>query len=231
MQTQLLDSLISISEFSTDVVPKPNNWAVLIICFLLLLLTLLIVPFRKKLNLIFKSLFSQRHYSLLLREGKILEERVFAFTLIFDLMTFSLGLDVIAEKFMPQVVKHLSYIGLFGIFFASLLLIYFFKFFVNYIYTALFEHKKERYLMNLDKFSFLTVAAVILFPFLVVVQFTGRFAILYAYIPVFFALLACLLYNLMKINPKAINLFQFFIYFCTLEILPYVILVKFIAII
>lgn len=229
MHLQLSTILLTVSAFSAEPVPKPNNWAVGIICVLLLLATLLVVPFRRKLNLLLKSLFSQRHASLLMREGKILEERVFLFTVIFDLMTFAMGLMVICDHLLPDLVRKLTYIGLFFIFFFSLLALYFFKFFGNYVYTSLFDHTKERYQLNLSKFTFLTVAASVLYPFIIVVQFTGFFPILYGYIPVFFTFLAFFLMNLVKINPKSINLFHFFIYFCTLEILPYVILVKVVA--
>lgn len=231
MRTLLSIFLLTASNFSVEMVPRPNNWGVIIVCFLLLLFTLLVVPFRRKMTLMCKSLFSQRHYSMLLREGKIMEERIFPFTVLFDLLTFSFAVLIICEKVQPHVVQKFSYMGSLSLIFIVLLGLYFLKFFITRIYTSLFDHDKERYVMNLFKFIFVSVAAFILFPFLIVVQFTGIFAFLYAYIPVFFVILFFFLYDLMKINPKTINLLHFFIYFCTLEILPYVILVKLVSMI
>lgn len=231
MRTLLSATVLTVSDFSAEQVPHQNNWGIIIVCFLLLLFTLLIVPFRRKLMLMFKSLFSQRHYSMLLREGRVLEERIFPFTILFDLLTFSFGLLIIGERLYPQIVQKFSYMGTLGVLFLVLLLAYFLKFIFNHIYTALYDYDKERYYMNLYKFIFVTVAAMTLFPFLIVVQFTGVFSYLYAYISVFFIFLAFFLYDLMKINPRTINLLHFFIYFCTLEILPYVIMVKLITII
>lgn len=165
----------------------------------------------------------------MVRESKILEERVFVFTLLFDLMVFALGILLLARKYYVPIVAILSEIGVFGILFVVLLFLYFLKFFGNYIYSILFDHPKERYYINLYKFVFLTLAATTLYPILIVIYFTGCFPLLYVYIPIFVAYVIVLLYKLLKINPRHINLFQFFLYFCTLEILPYVLLVKFVS--
>lgn len=165
----------------------------------------------------------------MVRESKILEERVFVFTLLFDMMVFASGILVVAQKYYNPIVAKFSVIGVFGILFALLLILYITKFFVNYVYSILFDHSKERYNINLYKFVFLTLAATTLFPILIIVFFTGYFPLLYTYVPVFVVYVMVLLYKLLKINPKRINLFQFFLYFCTLEILPYVWLVKLVS--
>lgn len=221
--------LLPAGALSAEPVLRPDPWPTIIICASLFLLTLIVVPFRRKLSLILRSLFSQRHFSLMVRESKILEERVFVFTLLFDLMVFALGILLLARKYYVPIVAKLSEIGVFGILFVVLLFLYFLKFFGNYIYSILFDHPKERYYINLYKFVFLTLAATTLYPILIVIYFTGCFPLLYVYIPIFVAYVIVLLYKLLKINPRHINLFQFFLYFCTLEILPYVLLVKFVS--
>ncbi len=231
MQDIFAHNALSVSEFCTDKVLSPSPWATILICTALLLFTLIIIPFRRKLSLLSRSLFSQRHFSLMIRESKILEERVFIFTLLFDILVASTGVLIILQHFHSPLVEKLTPMGLFGLLFAGLLLLYWFKFFCNFIYSKLFEHPKDLYFINLYKFAFLTDAATVLFCFLIVVEFTGMFAILYGYIPVFVTFFAVYVYKLLKINPRNINLFNFFIYFCTLEILPYVLLVKLNAII
>ncbi len=212
--------------FENTLIGRPNNWSVIILCALLLLLTLLLTSFRNKLYLTLRALYSQRFYTQLLREGRIMHERVAIFTLLFDLMTLSFGVLLCVERFAPKLVEAFSYIGLYGLIFTALLALFFLKMLVNNIYTSLFDHPKEYNAMYLYKFIFLTNVSLVLFPFLILAQFTGQFAVLYAYIPVFLMDLGLYLYKLMKINPQKINLFQFFVYFCTLEILPCIILGK-----
>ena len=215
--------------FETSLIGRPNNWSVIILCALLFLLTLLVVSFRNKLYLTLRALYSQRFYAQLLREGRIIHERVAIFTLLFDLMTLSFGALLCLERFAPRLVDAFTYIGLYGMTFAVLLVLFFFQMLVNNIYTALFDHPKEYNAMYLYKYIFLTNVSFVLFPFLILAQFSGQFAVLYAYIPFFLVDFGLYLYKLMKINPQKINLFQFFVYFCTLEILPYIVLGKMVS--
>lgn len=212
--------------FNVDKVPPLDPWPTILLCAALFLFTLIVIHFRRKIFLLFRSLYSARHFSLMLREGKILQERFFLFTLLFDVMVFALGLMVVARHYHNVFAMKCSVPLLFAILFGALMVLYWLKFLGNFIYVTLFEHPKELYPMNLYKFIFVTDAAVLMFPFLVVVVFTGVFAFFYVYISVFLILFVIFLYKLMKINPGKINLFNFFIYFCTLEILPYLLLAK-----
>lgn len=216
----------SVTDFSFAPALQSNDWSVAIVCAILLLLSLLIVPYRRKLSLSSRSLFSQRYFSLLFRECKILEEPVYYLALFGDFLIFGFGLLVLLEHYMPAYVNKITYMGAFGLMFGTVLLVFLIQTLVHFIYGKLFEHTKEIVALMSYRYMFLTDAAVILLPFLIVVQFTGNFPILYAYIPIFIVLFVFLVYKTMKINPGKINLFQFFIYFCTLEILPYVLLVK-----
>lgn len=220
---------LAFSGFNPELVSKGDPWATILICAALFLLTLVVVPFRRKCSLILRALFSQRHFSLLTRESKILQERVFVFMLLFDVMVFALGALMLLRQFRNPLVDKLSTMGTFGVLFAIMLGVYWLKFLFNFIYTSLFDHPKDLYPINLYKFIFITDAAIVLFPVLAIVQFTGVFPLLYAYIPVFCVLFVLFSYKLLKINPRQVNLFNFFLYFCTLEIVPYVWLVKLVS--
>lgn len=203
----------------------------LVLCALLFLLTIVMVLFRRRYTLHIRSLYSQRFYSLLLRESKVLEEMMFPVTLLFDLLTISLEIVMILMHLKPMLVDRLTFWGAYGAVFGSMLVLYFFSFAANVIYTGLFDHQKERYSLNLYKFVFTSNVALMLLPILVACYALHEFAVMYAVIPLFLVLLALYVYKLFKINPKKINLFQFFLYFCTLEILPYLLWVKFVSII
>ena len=60
---------LTVTQFYWDPVAQPNNWLTLIFCALLLLFTMILITFRRKLLLIFRALFSQRHLSIIQREG------------------------------------------------------------------------------------------------------------------------------------------------------------------
>jgi len=217
--------------FTFDRVPAPNNWAIAIFCALLLVLTIDIVSYRRKISLLSKSLFSQRHFSLLLREGKVVGELFSFVLLIADVAIFAFALLLIVDRFHPEIVRRLTYVGVWGVLIVALQVLYWTKKICNSIYAALFDRERMVYAQQLYKFAFLTNAALILFPISSIAVFANNFAWLYAFIPVF-VVLACLwVFKILKINLGRINLFHFFIYFCTLEILPYLVVVKLIAVV
>jgi len=222
---------LAYTSFNFDKVLTVGPWPTILLCAALFLLTLLVVPFRRKFDILFRSLYSQRHFSLMMREGRVLQERFFTFTLIFDIVVFALGILTLMQHYNNIMAQKLHVMLLFLILFAGLMLLFWLKFLVNNIYVNLFDHPKELYPMSLYKFIFMTDAAILLFPFLVLVQFTHYFFWIYCYIPLFAVLLVLFVYKLMKINPRQIHLFNFFVYFCTLEILPYLLLAKLTAMI
>lgn len=222
---------LAYTSFNFDKVVTVGPWPTILLCAALFLLTLLVVPFRRKFDLLFRSLYSQRHFSLMMREGRVLQERFFIFTLIFDTLVFALGVLIIMQHYNNILAQKMHVMLLFLLLFAVMMAMFWVKYLVNIIYTNLFEHPKELYPMSLYKFIFVTDAAILLFPFLILMQFTHQFFWIYCYIPLFLMLFVLYVYKLMKINPRQINLFNFFVYFCTLEILPYLLLAKLTAMI
>ena len=204
---------LAVTEYHPDAAIQPDNEVTVVLCAVLFLLTIVMILFRRRYTLHIRSLYSQRFYSLLLRESKVLEEMMFPVTLLFDLLTISLGILMILMHFKSDLVARLTFWGSYGAVVGSMLVLYFISFAANVIYTGL---------SNL---------ALLTFPILVVCHSLREFSVLYAVIPLFLVLLALYMYRIFKINPQKINLFQFFIYFCTLEILPCIVWVKFVSII
>ena len=192
-------------QFQWDAVAQPNNGLTLVFCALLLLFTLILVTFRRKLMLIFRALFSQRHLSIIQREGKLLEDRISSFVLLFDIMTIATGLVMFCTVYIPQAMSKLPFIAYIGIFFALLFLAYILKLLCNELYANLFGRVKEHTSIN---------------------QYTGIRAFYYLIVGLLAALFAVWLYRLSKINSNNIHRFHFFLYFCTLEILPWLIFLK-----
>jgi hypothetical protein len=217
---------LSVAQFQWDGVVRPNNWITLIFCVLLLLLTLIFLTFRRKLFLICRALFSQRHFSLVQREGKVLEDRASFRLLLFNILTISTGIVMFSYTYIPNAMSKLPFIANVGVCFGVLLAAYVLKLLCNELYASLYGRTKERIAMNQYKFCMITDLAVILFPMLVIIQFTGLRALYYVIVVVFAILFVIWFYRLMKINFTIGRRFHFFLYFCTLEILPWLIGLK-----
>ena len=217
---------LSVTQFQWDAVVRPNSWITLIFCLLLFVFTMTFLTFRRKLTLIFRALFSQRHFSLLQREGKIIEDRRSIFVLAFDLITITTGLTMFCGTFIPQAVSKWPFIAYVGLFLAILVASYVFKLFCNEVYAFLFDRDKERMSVNQYKFIFMTDISVFLFPMLILTHYSGFHAVYYMIAVVFVTLFAVWIYRMLKINSMNGHRFHFFLYFCTLEILPWALFLK-----
>lgn len=219
------------TQFQMDPVLQPNNWITLIFCVLLLLFTLIIITFRRKLFLMFRALFSQRHFSLIQRESKVLEDRVSLIVLLFNLLNITTGLVMFATTYIPGPMSKLPFIAYIGIFFLILLGLYLIKLLAVSLYSSLYGREKERTPINQSRFIFMTDMAVISFPFLIIIQYTGLNFLYYILVPLLTILLGAWFYRIMKINSVHGHGFQFFLYFCTLEFLPWLVGLKVLLII
>ena len=217
---------LSVTQFQWDTVARPNSWVTLIFCLLLFIFTMTFLTFRRKLTLIFRALFSQRHFSLLQREGKIIEDRSSIFVLAFDLITITIGLAMFCQTFISETISKWPFIAYVGLFLALLLVAYVFKLLCGEVYSRLFDRDKERITINQYKFIFLTDISVFLFPMLVLAQYSGLRPVYYLIAVVLVILFVIWTYRLLKINSMKGHRFQFFLYFCTLEILPWAVFLK-----
>ena len=204
-----------------------TNWITIVFSVILLLLTFVFVFYRRKIVLMIKALFSQRHFSQLLREGKLLNERIYLFDLFVIFLTQGLFIYFLLDKFFPTLFTSISppicYLILVGL----VLFDYFFKMLIALIFTYLFEYEEERNGYYLNKLFYYTLNSIALFPILILVHYTGIWQFLLIYVPVFVSTYTLMCYRLFTLNTKKINPFHFFIYFCTFEILPYALLFKF----
>ena len=217
---------LSVTQFQWDTVTRPNSWITLVFCVTLFVFTMTFITFRRKLMLIFRAMFSQRHFSLLQREGKIIEDRSSVFVLLFDLLTISTGLVMACCTFFPHSVARWPFIAYIVLFLLLLLAAYALKLLFNELYARLFDRDKERITVNHYKFIFMTDFSVALFPLLILTQYTEWKSVYLLMGVLFVVLFSVWIYRLMKINSINGHRFHFFVYFCTLEILPWVLFLK-----
>ena len=222
---------LSVVQFQWDSVLRPNNWVTLVFCVLLLLLTVIFVTFRRKLFLVCRALFSQRHFSLVQREGKVLEDRSSFYLLIFNLLTITTGLVMFCGVYIPKAVSKFPFISNIGVVFGVLLTAYSLKLLCNELYASLYGRTKERVAINQYKFCMMTDVALLMFPMLIAIQFAQLHFLYYVITVLFGILFVTWFYRVMKINFTAGRGFHFFLYFCTLEILPWLVGLKVLLII
>lgn len=217
---------LRVSELSFDEIITHNHYLTLVLCVILLLFTLIIITERRKLLLILRTLFSHRSYALIQREGTLLKDKPTALVLSFDMLTISTFLTMFLSANMPDVLSKIPFIAIVGIFFAVLMVAYFFKYVCYLVYTYMFDRKKDRQQIYQYKFIFLTDLSIAIFPFLILLGYTDFFDFFYVIFAILLILFAAWVYRLLKINLNDGKIFNFFLYFCTLEILPWLILLK-----
>ncbi|MBO7492396.1 MAG: DUF4271 domain-containing protein [Bacteroidales bacterium] len=220
---------LAFTSFDDASVTQPSNWNIGIMLVLLMLLAAVVASSRGKVLQLAKAFVVPRHFSLVLREGKIMEQRAFRFLLIFDILTIALGVTTLVELYKPELIARFTYPVCYGAAILALFLLHLVKVLLQNLYVYLFDRQKEKYNLHLHKFIYTTVAALIMYVFLALVIFSRFLPLINIYFIVLALITVLFFYNLYKINPRGFNLFQFFIYFCTLEILPWVIMASFIV--
>ncbi|MDL2312779.1 DUF4271 domain-containing protein [Bacteroidales bacterium OttesenSCG-928-B11] len=210
------------SFFATDT----TDWITLILLAALVILTLLFTLHRRKYTLLLRSLYSSRYFTQLSHEGKIFEERIYLFDLAFILLTQSVFFYFIIEIYFPSIFAVKPPFFTFLIIMGILVLDFVFKCFMTFSFTYLYDIKSDRTTFFSYKLFTQSSNSLILFPLVVTFTYTSFLPVLLLYIPVFSANFLIMAYRLFLLNRKKIRPFHFFVYFCTFEILPYLILVK-----
>lgn len=203
-----------------------NNWATLLIVVALLLLSINAVLYRRKLVLSLQCLYSKRAFSQLSKEVKFYSEGVFMLSWPFVTIVLALSAKQICSHFIPAFDQHVSFMQFVGIACLGVIALFVLKQIVDYLLFGLFECAEERYNFHIVGFSFLLNSSLILFLTNIIVQYTN-FINFYLFSALIISVLfAIKVYKDFIFKSRRVNLFQFFTYFCTLEILPCVLIVK-----
>ena len=203
-----------------------KNWATLVVMVALLILTINAVVYRRKLVLSLQSLYSNRSFSQLSKEGKLFSEGNFIFSLPFILLSWAACIQQLCTHYFPILRQQISYIQLFGFICLALIVMFFLKMLLDYILFELFECSNERYVFHVSNYSFLLNSSLALLLGFVVVQYTNFYPFYIVISLILIALYIIDIYKKYNLKSKRINLFQFFLYFCTLEILPCLVIGK-----
>ena len=164
------------------------------------------------------------------REGNVLEDRT-SFSLFgIYILSFSLLIYIsiknsnILNNFNSTLPSNLQlYMGIFGL----LLIISFIKSLINILFAFIFKTTKQSRDYRLNSFLIDITIGLIILPFVFILVFSYTTYLLY------FTWAILGLFSLLKIIKGTIiwlpysNIFKIFLYFCTVEIVPMIVLVKY----
>jgi len=199
----------------------------LILLIGLFLITLSFVLYKRKALLMLRALFSKRYLQQLLREGKLLYERIYLyFTLLHlfilpGLLLIFFQLCIYETKIMlPQPLQF------YAIIFTGYILLFFLARLILEFFTNIFNYQDQRLIYLTTKALFRFYNALLLMCFIPIMWYTRTYQIIYfVYLPLFVIIFFTFFIQFLR-NINGISRINFFIYFCSLEILPYLLLLK-----
>lgn len=204
--------------------------ATAVLCTALAALAINVTNNRRNFRAIMQALFVPRVRSQFFRESKLYNEWCFAFGTIFNALIQGLLVFYLLVTLMPSFAEGMNLKLLYALCFAAALLDFFFKLGNSTLLGRMFECSSDAAIFNHNKFFYLSDSSVALMPILAATIYLGTPAILFAYIPFFLASYIMMIVRTLTLKSSALSLFQFFLYFCTLEILPYLIILKLLVI-
>jgi hypothetical protein len=175
-----------------------------------------------------RALFSARYLQQLLREGKLANESIYIYSILLYLFAFPCLIIPFFQYYSITFLEKYSssswelYGIIFGVLVAALVIS---RLSLQY-FTSIFNYQEQRYLYTTIKALFRFYNALVLVSIIPIVYYAQiPQLIIFVYLPVatilFFAFFILFLRNI-----SGVSRVHFFIYFCALEILPYLLFTK-----
>ena len=205
-----------------------DGWISGIILICLSIFILIKVFASKRINQIFFSVFGQQYFHQLNRDGNLYKERISVlFFIIYSLLT-SLFIYQTIFVFCKYDNKLLNSFILFSLIFISIISLWTIKIIVIKFVAKLFKEYEISTEYRINILVFNIIIGIFLIPLLILIIYLK--ANIYFYFS-FFILGALLLFRLLRsikiaISKRKNSVLYIFLYFCSLEILPAVIIIK-----
>jgi len=194
----------------------------------LFIVTLSFVLYKRKALLMLRALFSTRYLQQLLREGKLTKESLYLYSILLYLVTFPCLIIGLFQFYPPLFVETYSlqpwhlYGIVFGVLTAALI---FSQFFLSF-FASIFNYQEERYLYTAIKTLFRFYNGIFLVSIIPLIWYARIPELFFfVYIPIFILILFAFFFLFLR-NINGMSRIHFFIYFCSLEILPYLLIAK-----
>jgi len=204
------------------------DWIFWIILGGFILLAMTKFYFEKRLALIFSSVFSRSSANLLIRESNAFRFQSFSFLLIIYLISITLFVFQVfrylspgSVDFWPNILFYLKIVGAFIAFFLI-------KITTIRIVGFIFKnpHTASEYIQNM--FIFNLFAGIILLPLVLFIHYSH--SSLFLFVSFGFLIILMILRFIRGIfvglSDHKFSLFHLFLYLCTLEILPLIVIAK-----
>lgn len=224
-----LQKIADISEITEKTTHTGNTIAFIAICISLFFLAIIASVYRKKAILLFQSLFSARIFSQLLREGKILNERIYLYSILFMLPLQALFIGTLTTFLFPNILNTLSYANIMTASLIAAIIDYVGKNGTVALILKLYEYDEDRPIYMLNKLFFHLCNCgfhLIILPIIIFCEYQN---IIFLYIPIFLTTSIFLIIRIFSLKMRKIGALQFFLYFCTLEIFPYLLFLKIVS--
>jgi len=197
----------------------------------LLLITLSFVWHKRKALIMLRALFSARYLQQLLREGKIANERIFFYTILIYLVALPGLFLAFFHFYFPEFTQTFPHPSrLYGLLLVGMIAAMLLSQFFLWYFTDIFNYQEQRYLYTSLKALYRFYNALFLACIIPVVWFAQIPELIFiVYIPFLLVVFFTFFIHFLK-NINGVSLIHFFIYFCTFEILPYLLLIKLFAV-
>ena len=212
--------------------PKLNesqNWLFLILVFVLFLLGILRVFYQKKLALFINAFISRRFSNQIIREENALTQSTSVILSIVFFISISLFF-YLTSKFFHQNTGSYSNIQYFFLILLGCIAFYFSKFITNKLGGHVFKIHKETDEYIFNQFLVLQILGILLTMWCILLNYSTKISKEFIIYIGFATLLMGFVVRMIKgfgiANMNTYSPVYIFLYLCTLEILPLIIIVK-----
>ena len=203
-----------------------NNIITLSLLVGLLFITISFVSYRRRALLMLRASFSMRHLQQLLREGKLVNQRIYLYPILLYLFGVPCLVLIFLQFYAPQWLITYSPLLLYGLTCGGVIAGFLMSQLTLWYFTSIFNYQEQRYLYATTKALFRFYNALFLIVIIPIVWYIRvPKLIFYVYIPFFIVIFFTFFIRFLR-NLNGTNRIHFFIYLCSLEILPYLILIK-----
>ncbi len=226
-------SLIKTHDYPLFNPSNPSYWPGIVLFFIFSIFVLIRISEPKKIIKVFTSVFSIQEAKQLFREEFKLTKGVSILLGISFILIMSFLAQVINEYF-GLILNEYSQLNQFLFFIAVVSLTYLIKFSVNYTLAFITSNEElgKEYLFNVYVFS--QTIGIILFPIVICLQFT-KYPVEWFLYP---AIIICGGFYALRMfrgfvictSEQNIGILYIFLYLCGLEILPLLVLIKFLLV-
>jgi hypothetical protein len=211
-----------------------TDWMVIIFILCFSLFAWILSFSRKRLKQIFKATYANRTINQLIRDGDLMKERLaFPFIIIYFII-FSLFIFQTAHFFAN--LKQWAFYS-FSFYLKILLVVivlHYLKQFTTRFIGNLFKNNNTAYVYQLNEFVFKIITGIFLLPAMLFAVFSDTAIISFTtYLSVFLVAILIIFKNIraaiIGLSFSKFSKFYLFLYLCTLEILPILIIAKIIS--